>query len=53
MKKKQSYKVGKRTVEREINYIPVRYIIAALITVFEILAIIGTVFALCYFAPLL
>lgn len=51
MKKKHSYKVGKKTVEREINYIPVRYIFAALITLFEILAIIGVVVACCYFIP--
>ncbi len=31
--------------------IPVRYIIAVLITIFEILAIIGIVVALCYFVP--
>ena len=51
MKKKHSYKVGKKIIEREYNYIPVRYIIAVLITAFEILAIIGVVVALCYFVP--
>ena len=51
MKKTTSYKVGSKTVEREINYIPVRYIFAILITVFEVLAIIGVVVALCYFVP--
>ena len=51
MKRKHAYKVGKKIIEREYNYIPVRYIIAVLITVFEILAIIGIVVALCYFVP--
>ena len=51
MKKKISYRVNDKTVEREYNYIPVRYIIAMLITVIEILAIIGIVVALCYFVP--
>jgi len=51
MKKKQVYKVGKKTVEREINYIPVRYIFAFMITALEVLLIIGIVVALCYFVP--
>lgn len=42
MKKKVSYKANKKTIEREINYIPVRYIFAVLITLLEILAIIST-----------
>ena len=51
MKKTQKYKVGTKTVERQINYIPVRYIFAMLITIFEVLAIIAVVVALCYFVP--
>lgn len=51
MKKKITYKINNRTVERNVNYIPVRYIIAVLITLFEIVAIIGAVIALCYFVP--
>ncbi len=51
MKKKYKVRTGKETIEREFNYIPVRYIIAALITIFEILAIIGTVVACCYYIP--
>ena len=51
MKKKHSYKVGSKIVEREYNYIPVRYIIAVLITALEILAIIGIVVACCIFIP--
>ena len=45
MKKKYKVRTGKETIEREYNYIPVRYIIAVLITLFEILAIIGIVVA--------
>ncbi len=51
MKRKISYKVNDTEVEKEYNYIPVRYIIAILITVFEVAAIIGTVIALCYYVP--
>ena len=51
MKKKYKVRTGKKTIEREYNYIPVRYIIAVLITLFEILAIIGIVIACCYFIP--
>ena len=51
MKRKYSYQAGDKTIEREYNYIPVRYIIAMMITVFEILAIIGMVIACCYYIP--
>lgn len=51
MKKTISYDVNDKTVQREINYIPVRYIIAVFITLFEVLAVIGIVFALCYYVP--
>ncbi len=51
LKRTLRYRVGEKEVEREINYIPVRYIIAAMITVLEIVAIIGVVVALCYFVP--
>ena len=47
MKKKITYKVNNKTVEKEVNHIPVRYIIAVMITVFEIAAIIGIVVLLC------
>lgn len=52
MKKTIQYRAGDTLVEREINYIPVRYIIAIIITVLEVLAIIGIVTALCYYVPL-
>ncbi|MBO5255987.1 MAG: hypothetical protein J6C42_00620 [Clostridia bacterium] len=49
MKRKYKISTGKETIEREYNYIPVRYIIAVLITLFEILAIISIVVACCYY----
>ncbi len=51
MKRKYKVSTGKQTIEREYNYIPVRYIVAVLITLFEILAIIGVVVACCYYIP--
>lgn len=51
MKRKFRYNVNEKEVEREYNYIPVRYIIAILITVFEVAAIIGIVIALSYYVP--
>lgn len=44
------YQKGK-LVNKEINYIPTRYIIAILITILEVLGIIGTVIALAIFVP--
>lgn len=51
MKRSYEYSVGKKKIKREYNYIPVRYILAILITVFEIAAIIGIVAVLCYYVP--
>lgn len=51
MKKTITYDVNKQTVQREIDYIPVRYIIAIFITLFEVLAVLGCVAALCYYVP--
>lgn len=51
MKKKYKVSTGKDVIEREYNYIPVRYIIAVLITLLEICAIIGIVVACCYYVP--
>ena len=50
---KRTYKVrtGSKVIEREYNYIPIRYIIAVLIAVAEIIAIIGMVILLCYYVP--
>ncbi len=46
MKKTITYDVNKKKVQREINYIPFRYILAVLITLFEVLAVIGIVISL-------
>lgn len=51
MKKKYTLRTGTEVIEREYSYIPFRYILAVFITLFEIVAIIGTVIALCYFVP--
>lgn len=51
MKRTIKVSLGNRVEERTINYIPGRYIVAALITLFEVLAIIGIVIALCIFVP--
>ncbi len=51
MKRKYSYQVNEKTVEREYLYIPFRYIWAILITLLEVLAVIGVVVALCYYVP--
>ena len=48
MKKTIRYKVNDKTVCKEIIHIPLRYIIAVLISVVEILAILAIVLALCY-----
>ena len=51
MKRKYSVYNGKKMVEREYSYIPVRYVIAAMISAVEVLAIIGLVVACCYYIP--
>ena len=51
MKKSYVYTVNEREVVREINYIPVRYILAFIITAIEVILIIGITVGLCYFVP--
>ena len=51
MRKKYTVQMNEKQVEREYNYIPVRYIVAVLITVLEVLAVIGIVVALCCYVP--
>ena len=51
MKRKYSYFDGQKQREREYSYIPVRYILAVMITLLEVLAVIGIVVALCYYVP--
>lgn len=51
MKRSYKIKTGKKVIEREYTYIPFRYIIALLISIAEIILIIGAVLALCYYIP--
>ena len=51
MKRKYTINTGREVVEREINYIPVRYIIAMVVTVFELVAMVGIVVALTIYVP--
>ena len=51
MKRKYKINTGKDTIEREYSYIPIRYIVAVLVTLFEILAIIGAVIVCCFYIP--
>ncbi len=51
MKKKYQYHAGNKIIEKEYSYIPFRYILAVIITAFEVLAVIGIVAGLCYFVP--
>lgn len=47
MKRKLRYNVGNETVEKDINYIPVRFILAVTLAVLETLAVIAVVILLC------
>ena len=47
MKKTITYDVNQEKFLKEIDDIPVRYIIAILITLFEVFAVVGTVIILC------
>lgn len=51
MKKTITYHVDKKKVQKEVNYIPVRYIIAILITILEVAMVIGIVTTLCIYVP--
>ena len=51
MKRKYQYRAGSKTIEREYNYIPFRYIIAVMITVLEIALIIGIMIVICLYVP--
>lgn len=51
MKRTIQYYINEKEVRREYNYIPFRYILAIIITVFEVAAIIGIVIALCCYVP--
>ena len=51
MKKTIQYDVYDKTMEKEIDYIPVRYIIAVFITALEVAVVIAIVIACCYYVP--
>ncbi len=51
MKQKYKFYDGKKMVEREYMYIPVRYILGILLTILEVAAVIGIVVACCYYVP--
>ena len=51
MKRTVKYEINGKIMERQYTYIPIRYILAALVTLFEIAAMIGIVIALCYYVP--
>ena len=51
MKRKLRYNVGAEIVEKDVNYIPVRFILAVLLAVLETLAVIAVVILLCVYMP--
>lgn len=51
MKQIFRYKRNEKEYEREYNDIPFRYILAILITIFEVVAMISIVVALCIYVP--
>lgn len=51
MKRPMRYMVNDQLVEKEVNYIPVRYILAIVLTVLEVAAVIGILVVLCYYVP--
>lgn len=51
MKRTYTVQINEKQEEREYSYIPVRYVIAVLITAFEVLAVLGIMVALCNYVP--
>lgn len=51
MKKKIKIHKGNVIEEQEVNYIPIRYIIAMIITILEVIAIISILVLLCIYVP--
>ena len=51
MKKTLHYQVDGRTVDREVNYIPVRFILAIIFAVLETAAVIAAVMVCSYYIP--
>ena len=51
MKRKYKVYINNQHVEREVNIIPGRYILAMLLTILETIAVIGVVIAACIYIP--
>ena len=51
MKRKYTYSLNNKKIEREISYIPFRYIIAMFLTILEIMLIIATMVVLAMYVP--
>lgn len=51
MKGKLRYNVGNEMVEKDVNYIPVRFILAVILAILETLAVIAIVMLLCAYVP--
>lgn len=51
MKKTIRYQVDQGMVEKEVNYIPFRYILAFVISLIEVAMVVGIVVVLCYHVP--
>ncbi len=51
MKQRYQYKIDNKVIEREYNYIPIRYILAILLSIAETLMVIAVVMALSYYVP--
>ena len=51
MKKMLHYEVDGRPVDKEVNYIPVRFILAILFAVLETAAVIAAVMVCSYYIP--
>ena len=51
MKRKFTYRVNKKIVEREVNHIPIRYIIAIMLSFIEVVLTIGVVIIMSVYIP--
>ncbi|MBQ7412439.1 MAG: cardiolipin synthase [Clostridia bacterium] len=51
MKRKFTYRVNKKIIEKEINHIPVRYITAVFISALEVALTIAIMVVLCIYVP--
>lgn len=51
MKRKLRYNVGAQVVERDVNYIPVRFILAVCMAILETAMVIAVVVFLCLYVP--